>query len=201
MRILVLGIGNVLWADEGFGVRAVEALNAGWRFPENVTLMDGGTQGLYLMPHVQESDALILFDAVDYGLTPAALRCVEDADVPAFLGARKMSLHQNGFQETLASAQLLGWRPQRILLIGVQPVELDDYGGSLRPAVAARVPEACELALAELARLGAPGVPHDQRAETGLAPAALDRASYEQGRPSAEAARRDGDARFLPQGA
>ena len=46
--VLVLGIGNVLWADEGFGVRAVEALHAGWVFPPEVRLMDGGTLGLGL---------------------------------------------------------------------------------------------------------------------------------------------------------
>jgi len=46
---LVLGIGNVLWADEGFGVRAVAALNEGWSFSEGVIFMDGGMQGLYLL--------------------------------------------------------------------------------------------------------------------------------------------------------
>ena len=49
---LVLGIGNVLWADEGFGVRAVEALHAACAFPETVTLLDGGTLGLNLYEHV-----------------------------------------------------------------------------------------------------------------------------------------------------
>ena len=47
--ILILGIGNVLWADEGFGVRAVEALHRHYEFPDNVRLMDGGTQGIYLV--------------------------------------------------------------------------------------------------------------------------------------------------------
>src|SRR5574343_125316 len=75
-RILVLGIGNILWADEGFGVRCVEALNAGWQFPPQVTLMDGGTQGLYLLPYVQEADCLLVFDAVDYGDEPGKLRDV-----------------------------------------------------------------------------------------------------------------------------
>ena len=41
LRTLVLGIGNLLWADEGFGVRAIEALNARYRFPNHVQLMDG----------------------------------------------------------------------------------------------------------------------------------------------------------------
>ena len=49
-QVLILGIGNVLWADEGFGVRCVETLADQWSFPDNVKLLDGGTQGLYLLP-------------------------------------------------------------------------------------------------------------------------------------------------------
>ena len=60
-RVLVLGIGNLLWADEGFGVRAVEALNRDYEFPPNVILMDGGTQGLYLIEHVTSADILDRF--------------------------------------------------------------------------------------------------------------------------------------------
>ena len=83
---LVLGIGNVLWADEGFGVRAVAALNEGWSFPESVTLMDGGTLGLYLLPYVQEARRILVFDAIDYGLAPGTLQVVRDGDIPAYLG-------------------------------------------------------------------------------------------------------------------
>ena len=52
LKILVLGIGNILWADEGFGVRAVEAFHRRFATPENVSLLDGGTQGLYLVQFV-----------------------------------------------------------------------------------------------------------------------------------------------------
>ncbi|HHV67485.1 MAG TPA: hydrogenase maturation protease, partial [Ochrobactrum intermedium] len=60
-NILVLGIGNVLWADEGFGVRCVEEMAARYALPERVRLLDGGTQGLYLLPFLEEADALIVF--------------------------------------------------------------------------------------------------------------------------------------------
>jgi hydrogenase maturation protease len=70
MRVLILGVGNILWADEGFGVRTVEAINQQYEFDEDVVLMDGGTQGLYLIQHVQACDLLIVFDAIDYGLEP-----------------------------------------------------------------------------------------------------------------------------------
>ncbi|MDZ7894479.1 MAG: HyaD/HybD family hydrogenase maturation endopeptidase [Sphingobium sp.] len=93
-NVLVLGIGNLLWADEGFGVRAVEEMNRRYVFPEGVRLVDGGTQGIYLVQLIREADVLIVFDAVDYGLPPGTLKRVEGEEVPHFLGAKKISLHQ-----------------------------------------------------------------------------------------------------------
>jgi hydrogenase maturation protease len=127
---LVLGIGNLLWADEGFGVRAVEALNEGYRFAPDVKLMDGGTQGMFLLPHVTAARNLLILDAIDFGLKPGELRLIVDRDVPRYLGAKKVSMHQTGFQEVLAAAALLGRSPWRLALVGVQPRRLDDYGGS-----------------------------------------------------------------------
>lgn len=196
MEVLVLGIGNVLWADEGFGVRAVEALNDAYEFPPGVDLVDGGTQGLHLLEHVCAARRLVLFDAVDYGLPPGSLKLVRDADVPAW-GAAKMSMHQTGFQELLALAQLKGHAPERMTLIGVQPEDLSDYGGSLRPCVRARVPEAIAAAVRELEGWGF--APHPRAAQApqrlNAAPLAID--AYEAGRPSPEEACRVGDARFL----
>ncbi|MCE6950206.1 HyaD/HybD family hydrogenase maturation endopeptidase [Cereibacter sphaeroides] len=199
-RVLVLGIGNVLWADEGFGPRCIETLAASHAFPPSVKLLDGGTQGLYLLPFLEEADALLVFDAVDYGLAPGSLLVVRDDEVPAFMGAKKMSLHQTGFQDVLATAQFLGRCPSRLTLIGCQPEELEDYGGSLRPAVAERIGPAIDLALAELAFWGVTPLPGQSAAE-GLADASLRRDAYERGRPSAEAACRIGDARFFPESA
>jgi hydrogenase maturation protease len=71
---LVLGIGNVLWADEGFGVRAVEALHAAFAFPPQVRLQDGGTLGLALYEQVASAPRVLVFDAIDYGLPPGTLR-------------------------------------------------------------------------------------------------------------------------------
>lgn len=193
-RILVLGIGNLLWADEGFGVRCVEALSRAWHFPPQVTLMDGGTQGLYLLPYVQEADCLLVFDAVDYGDAPGTLREVTGDEVPRFMGAKKMSLHQTGFQEVLAAADLTGKLPKELVLIGVQPEELEDYGGSLRDVVKARMPAALDLALAWLARWG---VAPEARADGGDEADPLAMAIYEAERPPADQAYRLGDARFL----
>lgn len=194
-EVLVLGIGNLLWADEGFGVRCVEQLDAEWQLPASVTALDGGTQGLYLLPYVQGARRLIVFDAIDYGLPPGTMKRVEGDQVPRFMGAKKMSLHQTGFQEVIAAAALTGQLPEQLLLIGVQPEELDDYGGSLRPAVKARLDEAVALAVAALRDWGF--APQRRVEKVGAGDTALSMSAYEAGRPSAETASRIGDARYL----
>jgi len=196
-EVLVLGIGNVLWADEGFGVRAVEALHAKYELPETVTVQDGGTQGLYLFGAVATARRVLLLDTIDFGLAPGTLRVLRDSEVPAW-SAVKVSPHQTGFNDILALAQIRGEAPEAITLIGVQPEELSDLGGSLRASVKARIPEAVELAASELAawgfspRLRRPGSP-----VIPLNSAALDLDAYETGRPSRDEACRIGDARVL----
>jgi hydrogenase maturation protease len=199
--VLVLGIGNLLWADEGFGVRCIEALAAGWRFAPGVQLVDGGTQGLYLLQHVQAARRLLIFDAIDYGLEPGTLKLVQGDEVPQFLGAKKMSLHQTGFQEVLALARFTGHLPEELLLVGCQPAELEDFGGSLTAPVRQAVAPALSLALDHLRRWQADPQPRpatDSAAQAAITDAVLAMPAYELGRPSAEAACRIGDDRFLP---
>lgn len=197
--VLILGIGNLLWADEGFGVRALESLQRNYLFPSNVRLLDGGTQGIYLLQHIREADLLVVFDAVDYGLPGGTLKRVEGEQVPKFLGAKKVSLHQTGFQEVLAMAEMLGDYPQDLLLVGVQPAVLEDFGGSLQPEVRAQIEPAIGLVLEYLEGFGI----YPARREVPLSPdtrlqgAISDIHLYESERPSKVEACRVGDARVL----
>ncbi|MCB1438591.1 MAG: HyaD/HybD family hydrogenase maturation endopeptidase [Nitratireductor sp.] len=201
-RVLVLGIGNLLWADEGFGVRTVEELHRCYRFPANVRLMDGGTQGIYLVQHIRETDILVVFDAVDYGLEPGTMKLVEGDEVPRFLGAKKVSLHQTGFQEVLAMAEMMGDYPKHLLLIGVQPVELEDYGGSLRPQVKDKIEPAIKASLDFLSAHGIHaerrGTPLPDELTVGCSTMLLSR--YENERPDETEAFRKGDSRVLAAG-
>lgn len=185
---LVLGIGNVLWADEGFGIRAVEALNGRYAFPDDVRVMDGGTQGIFLLPWVCSARRLLILDAVDFGMEPASLRKVEGDDVPCFMGAKKVSMHQAGFQEVLSSAALSGSLPDELVLIGVQPELLDDYGGSLTAGVKARIGEAVELACEVLRRWNIEVRERDRPLEGAerTGPGELNMQDYEAGRPALE---------------
>jgi len=194
---LVLGIGNVLWADEGFGVRAVEALHAAFAFPDGVSLVDGGTLGLALYDLVGSARRVLVLDAIDFRLPPGTLRVLRGDEVPAW-GRAKLSPHQNGFNDVLALLQLNGRAPETIAAIGVQPQELSDFGGSLTEPVASRVGEAVALAAAELAGWGFPGAPRAPGARCEpLHASSLARDEYETGRPSNAVACRHGDPRLV----
>jgi len=146
--------------------------------------MDGGTQGMFLLPWVQAASQLLIFDAIDFGLPPGEIRLIRDDKVPQYLGAKKMSMHQTGFQEVLAAARLTGNYPRRLALIGVQPEVLDDYGGSLRPASKAAIPPAISLAIELLRQWDIPADEREQPLPTTelTGPNALAMAAYELGR-------------------
>ncbi len=198
-KTLILGIGNILWADEGFGVRAVEYLNQHYAFDDTVTLMDGGTQGIYLVQFVEQADILVVFDAIDYGLEPGTMKLIEGEDVPKFMGAKKMSLHQTGFQEVLMMADMLGRYPKHLLLVGVQPVQLEDFGGSLREKTRLQIEPAIEAALKWLAGFGIEGGKRAQPLgpDQLLAGQEVNIRDYEKQRPDERVASRVGDDRVL----
>ena len=194
---LVLGIGNLLWADEGFGVRSVEALHAAYAFPDTVAVVDGGTQGLYLYPFVASARRVLVFDAIDFGLPAGTLKVLRDGEVPAW-SAACVSPHQNGFNDVLALARLRGEAPEQVTLIGVQPEELEDLGGSVRASVRARIAAAVDVAARELADWGLRGrrrAPEDDFPPLNASTLALE--AYERGRPDEASACRIGDPRVL----
>ena len=149
-KTVVLGIGNVLWADEGFGPTVVARIKERGMVPDDVDIVDGGTQGLYLLPLIQDSGRLLVFDAVDFGKRPGEIIVLRDGEIPAFFGQRPLSLHQTAFTDVLAAAALTGAMPEAVTLIGVQFENLDAWGGGLSPAVAAAVEKVMEIARDEL---------------------------------------------------
>ena len=100
MSILVLGLGNTIMSDDGFGVRAVNALSSRYRFRGPVKVLDGGTLGLDLLPHLEEVDKLLIVDALDMRGEPGQVFRIEGEEVPRAF-ASKLSVHQMGLPRRL----------------------------------------------------------------------------------------------------
>jgi hydrogenase maturation protease len=147
-RKVVLGLGNLLFSDEGFGIQAVQMLHTqhGSQFP--VEWIDGGVLGLNLLPLVEECSHLLVLDGVDAEGPAGTLVDMAGDEIPLYRGV-KMSEHQIGFQEVLAIAKFRERYPTYLHLVGVQPADLS-VGVGLSPAVTAALPAAVQRATAIL---------------------------------------------------
>ena len=156
-KILILGVGNILYTDEGVGVRAVEQLLATYDFSENVTLMDGGNLGMRLMEPLMACDYCIVLDAVLGGGEPGTVYRLTGEDLRKSL-AFKDSMHQSDLVDTLIYCELVGKRPDTVV-IGMEPFDFKNMAVELSTTIAERLPAMCDIALTELAEAGGLATP------------------------------------------
>jgi hydrogenase maturation protease len=152
MRAVVLGIGNTILTDEAAGVRAVEALEQAYEIPANVQVIDGGTSGMEMIEDLSNLDFLIVIDVVKTGAAPGTVVKICGDEIPVFF-RRKLSPHQIGLPDVLASLELLDTMPKEIVVLGVEPISLE-LGMEMTDLVAGKIPLLVEMTVAELAFRG-----------------------------------------------
>ena len=157
MKVIVLGLGNILLRDEGVGVRVIEALAQRYVLSAGVEVVDGGTVGMDLLDTLAGCDHLLICDAVKTGAPPGSVVKLVDGQVPALFQTR-YSPHQIGLSEVLATLTLTDEAPAAVTLIGIVPADLD-LGIELSLLVAAAVQPAVERIVATLRELGFPLMP------------------------------------------
>jgi hydrogenase maturation protease len=150
--LLILGLGNLICADDGLGVTAAHRLLELYEAPEGVRILDGGTQGLALLPDVEDAERVILVDAI-WDDAPAGSFVRLDGDEVGPAVAARLSVHQIGVADLLDGAH---WRerfPSTLVLLGLVPASVELRFG-LSAAVERRLPELLDRVVAEARRLG-----------------------------------------------
>ena len=150
--IMVLGIGCILFSDEGFGVRVVEKMEKLYEFSKNVLLVDGGVLGINLLGVISKPKHLIVVDAIRNKGKPGDLYRLEGDAIPERIRA-KNSLHQVDFLEALTLCQALDHVPKTVI-VGVEPQDIETQSLDLTPPIQAKVEPVIEMVLAELEHLG-----------------------------------------------
>ena len=143
---LVLGVGNVLLADEGAGVYAMRYLKDHYDL-HGVKYLDAGTLSFTLASDIADADHLIVFDAAQIGAQPGGIQVFEDEQVDEFLRSGKCSVHEVGFADLMDIARLEGYLPERYALIGIQPETLG-WGDAPSESVRRALPRAAANAAA-----------------------------------------------------
>lgn len=157
-RILVLGVGNILFTDEGIGVRCVEELQNRFTCSDNVTLMDGGTLGTKLMGPIMEADYLIVIDAVLCDDVPGSVYRLMGDDLRKSLAFRD-SMHQTDLVDTLSMCGLVGNRPEAVV-IGMEPFDYQSMALELSPTAQRSMPTLVQTVLTEIASAGGTCTPN-----------------------------------------
>ncbi|HXY39761.1 MAG TPA: hydrogenase maturation protease [Vicinamibacteria bacterium] len=150
--LLVLGLGNLLCADDGLGALAVHLLTQQYRAPEGALVLDGGTLGLSLLPHLEQARDAILVDAIRTDSAPGTFVRLEGDEVAPAVASR-LSVHQIGVLDLLEAARWRQRTPQRLVLLGLVPQSLE-LGLGCTPAVEAAVPGLVRQVVAEAEAFG-----------------------------------------------
>jgi len=152
--VLVLGLGNVLLEDEGLGIHALKLLRQCYTFPTEIELLDGGTSGMALIDKISGREQLLVLDAVQTGDPPGTLVKLSDQDVPVYFGL-KVTFHQLGLADVLASLELSGERPGHVTVIGLVPQSLE-LSLDLTDRIGSKMNDLVEAVVRELVGLGYP---------------------------------------------
>src|SRR5271166_7065600 len=150
-KTVVLGLGNILHGDDGAGAQAISRLRADPRMPTDVSLVEGGTLGLELLPYVWDCARLILIDAIDVGEPPGTLVRMSGEELNSLPG--NSSVHQLGVSDLLVALRVLAQRQPAVVLLGVQPASTD-WSTELSPSVSSAMNSLVEAAVRELCQQG-----------------------------------------------
>ena len=151
-RILLLGVGNLIYSDEGIGVHAARCIEQEYDFSQNVTVLEGGTMGKMLMGHIMECDRLIVMDAVLGNHAPGTLYRLDGEGLRKSLGFHD-SQHQVDLEDVLICCDMAGHRPEAVV-IGMEPQDWKNLGLELTPVCRDAFPRFIEQILNELENQG-----------------------------------------------
>ena len=147
-RVSVVGIGNVLLGDDGFGPLVVEMFRCHYEYGSSVEVLDLGTPGLDIAPYLYDRDLVILIDAVHIDAAPGTLCVFPEEDLLNHRAQPHLTGHDPGIQESLAHLRLAGHAPIELIVLGAEPQSCEFGEG-----ISASVLTCASAALVTIARL------------------------------------------------
>ena len=144
MTLAVIGLGNVLLGDDGFGPFVIELLRARYEFPQEVELLDLGTPGLGLVTYLHGHDAVVLVDVVAGAGAPGDVRIYEGDELTSMGACARVSPHDPAVAEALSIVRAAGSGPRDACLVSTVP-GTQELGAALSEPVRAAAEVAVEI--------------------------------------------------------
>lgn len=122
--IVLLGVGNILLTDEGFGVHVVNQLREDYVFNPPISILDGGTMGMELLTYMRGMTKLLLVDAINGGDAPGTVYEFPHEEMNSYF-TEAISVHEVGMQDILRIRALQEDPLEDAVVIGVEPESLE----------------------------------------------------------------------------
>ncbi|WP_196605877.1 HyaD/HybD family hydrogenase maturation endopeptidase [Pectinatus haikarae] len=146
-NVTILGVGNILMQDDGFGVRLIEKLQL-MKWPEKVRILDGGTLGMLLLPYIEGTKKLLIVDAINAPGTAGDFFCFEGSEVNAYF-SNKISVHDLGINDLLAALAITNDPVDETVVMGIKPAVVD-LGMELTEIIEEKMDKTIEKVLSHL---------------------------------------------------
>ncbi|MEW5802701.1 MAG: HyaD/HybD family hydrogenase maturation endopeptidase [bacterium] len=151
-KLTLLGLGNLLLKDEGFGVHFIHYFQERYRLPEDMVIIDGGTLGYALMDSICQTERLLVVDTVKADDKPGSIYRFSPEAIPTSLDYAT-NAHEVEFLDVLVKAQLMGEAPQTTI-IAVIPADITEMGMELSPPLHDALHKVEHLVKEEIESLG-----------------------------------------------
>ncbi len=139
---MVLGVGNLLMGDEGFGVHVVRRLKE-VELPSHVRVAEGGVGGFNLLGYLEGVKRLLVVDVMMTDSPPGELRLLRSDQKPEEPGKQILSFHQVGILELVKMWGLLGYEPEIMFLV-TRPEKIE-WGTELSPPLQSAADQATKM--------------------------------------------------------
>ncbi len=149
--ILVLGVGNLVLTDEGVGVHVAQRLQK-MDLPSHVEVLDGGTSGFDLLDDIEGRKKVVVVDTVKGGGPPGTIYRMTTEDIEEAPKSR-LSLHDIDMTDLLKLADLFEIEKPEIVIIGIEPKDMESASMELSPEIEAQIPKVIELVMKEVGEL------------------------------------------------
>lgn len=152
MKVAVIGVGNILLKDEGFGVFVAKYLQENYQFCESLTIIDGGTGGYSLLKYLQDYEQIIIIDVIHTDGKPGSVYKIEEKDFSIISSFHK-TVHEVDIAQVVEFAKLVG-KSGKVKVIAVVPKDINTLDIGLTEEIKKNFKYIIKHILKEIRQLG-----------------------------------------------
>jgi hydrogenase maturation protease len=150
-KVTILGMGNILLADEGFGVHFIRWFSGRYKPADNVGIIDGGVLGYALIDIICSCDHLIVIDVLKTKDTPGSIYRFNTEEMQTHMPP-PTTAHEVAFFDVLFKVEMMDELPQTLFLC-IVPKDYGDMKMEMTPVMQEKLPVMEKFLLEELSRL------------------------------------------------